>query len=327
MIKKITLLFILVIGLTPSKAQINPSQVLSGSAADIDYLANGYLAPLGNVVAEGLNSGWYSTAKTHNLGRFDLMVTTAVILVPDAQQMFTINNSELDQLQLVSGATAESATVFGDKGNGPGLEYKNTPGLANFNTPGGTGYGIFGLPMARLSVGLIKNTEVSVRYLPEITFPRLDDAKLNVLGFGVKHDILQWIPGGKLLPFSVSGFFGYTNVDYTQSLGEDQEFSMNSTGYTLRALVSKNFLFITPYVGVGINGGSTEMKISGTFDNPLPLGSDFVDPVNITTEDAGGFVGNVGIRLKFLLVVAITADYTFGAYEVFTTGLGISIDL
>lgn len=309
-----------------SKGQIQPDQLLGGSANDINYLADGYLRPLGTALAEGLNNGWYSTAKTHKLGRFDIIATVSIVQIPEVDRTFLVENSKLEQLQLVSGTVAEAPTAFGNAGTGPALEYKAAPGVSSFNLPGGTGFSYIPVPMAKISVGLIKNTEVTFRYLPEVTIPRLDDAKLSMQGFGVKHDILQWIPGGKVLPFSVSGFFGYTSVDYSQSLGGDKQLLLNSTGFTVRALVSKKLLFLTPYLGFGVNGGGTNIQLRGTFENPLPGGADFVDPLNIDAEDAGGFVGNVGLRFKFLFVGAVVVDYTFGAYNALTAGLGLSID-
>lgn len=308
-----------------SSGQIKPDQLLAGSQQDINYLANGYLQPLGTALAEGLNNGWYSTAKTHNLGRFDLIATVSIVQIPEVDRTFLVENSELDQLQLVSGTSEESQTAFGNAGTGPALEYKIAPGTT-INLPGGTGFSYVPVPMAKISVGLIKNTEVTFRYLPEMSIPKLDEAKISMQGFGVKHDILQWIPGGKLMPFSVSGFFGYTNVDYSQSLGDDKELLLNSTGFTVRALVSKRILFLTPYIGLGVNGGGTNIQLNGTFANPLPGGQDFVDPIDIESDNAGGFVGNVGLRFKFLFVGAVVVDYTFGAYNALTAGLGFSVD-
>lgn len=324
--KRLSFLFALLFIAGFSKAQIQPDQILAGSQNDINYLANGYLKPFGTALAEGLNNGWYSTAKTKNLGRFDLMFTSSIVFIPDADQLFTIDNSQLEEIELVGASSATSATAFGDETSGPELQYRIAPGASNFNLPGGTGFSALPIPMAKLSIGLIKNTEFSFRYLPELSIPTVDDGKVSMLGFAVKHDILQWIPGGKVLPFSVSGFFGYTNLDYSQSIGDGQQLSLSSTGYTVRALVSKKFLFITPYAGLGVNGGSTDIKLTGVFSNPLPGGPDFTDPINIEADDAGGFVGNIGLRLKFLFVVAATVDYTFGAYDAVTAGLGISVD-
>lgn len=303
---------------------IKPDLLIAGSQKDINYLANGYLRPLGTALAEGLNNGWYSTAKTHKLGRFDLITTISIVQVPEIDQTFLVENSQLEQLQLVTGTSGETQSAFGNTGSGQALEYKAAPGVSNFNLPGGTGFSYIPVPMAKISVGLIKNTEVTFRYLPEISIPKIDDAKISMQGFGVKHDILQWIPGGKVLPFSVSGFFGYTNVDYIQSLGDDKELTLNSTGFTIRALISKKLLFLTPYVGLGVNGGGTNIKLTGTFDNQI--GGTIVDPLNIDADNAGGFVGNVGLRFKFLFVGAVVVDYTFGAYNALTTGLGFSID-
>lgn len=321
----LTCLIISILPLSTIKAQIKPGDIIAGSQADINYLANGYLQPFGNALSSSLNNGWYQTAKTHNLGRFDIMVTPTIVFIPDADKFFTINNSELDQLQLVSGASAESPTAFGDKSSGPSLEYRSTPpGVPGFQLPQGIDLSAIFMPMAKISVGLIKNTEISLRYFPTISVPGVDDGELSVSGFGIKHDILQWIPGGKLLPFSVSGFFGYTKVDYSQTIGTNQTFELSTTGYTVRALISKKLLFITPYAGIGYNSGSTEINLKGDFQDPL--GVVRTNPINIEADGASGLVGNIGVQFKFLFLVAASIDYTFGDYQALTIGAGVSLD-
>ena len=159
-----------------------------------------------------------------------------------------------------------------------------------------------------------------------------------MFGFGIKHDILQWIPGDKVIPFDASVFFGYTSVNVNMDLddgsgNDDQEAVIKSKGYTFRALVSKKLLFFTPYVGLGYNSAQTDINVNGTYSYETqtapglpPVTTSIKDPVALTADDASGFVGNVGFRLKFLWVMAFSADYTFGAYSSATAGLGFSVD-
>ena len=304
-----------------SKAQtVDPASIVAGAQADINFLANGYLSPLGNSIATGLNNGWYQTAKPHKLGRFDIMLTPTLVFIPDADLTYTINNSDLSQLELVNGTSAQAPTALGDA-TPPKLQYKGTNN--SFDLPQGINLSAMVVPLAKVSVGLIKKTELSIRYVPTISVPNVTDGELSIFGFGVKHDILQWIPGAKALPLSVSGFLGYTKVDYSQGLGTDQKLDISSSGFTMRALVSKKLLFFTPYAGLGFNSGGTDIALTGSFTDPE--NNVRVNPLNISTN-SGGFVGNVGFRLKLLMVLALSADYTFGEYNALTFGAGLSFD-
>jgi hypothetical protein len=311
----------------------NPAPLIAGSEADAQYLAQGYLKPLGNALAVGLNNGWYSTAKTHKLGRFDLMMTTSLLFIPSGDQTFMINNSDLQSLELVNSATAESPTAFGEANQGPRLRIQNdvTNGSA-FNAPQGSGFTIMPVLMAGINIGLVKNTDIGIRYLPSVKVPLGDvEGSIDMFGFSVKHDFLQWIPVADKLPIDASVFFGYTKLNYEQELsGDGQSMTLTSTGYTGRILVSKKLLFFTPFVGLGFNSASTDMNIKGNFtynDPTAPGGTRDLDfDATVIADDASGFVGNVGFKLKFLFVMAFTADYTFGAYNSVNAGLGFSID-
>ena len=63
--------------------------------------------------------------------------------------------------------------------------------------PAGLNIPLFPVPIVQAGIGLIKDTEISVRYLPKINVGKVD--QINLYGLAIKHDLLQWIPGGKIL--------------------------------------------------------------------------------------------------------------------------------
>src|SRR5690606_34566650 len=89
------------------------------------------------------------------------------------------------------------------------------------------GRNIMPIPMAHLGIGLPKGTDLKIRFIPKINIG--GDGELKMFGFGIMHDVKQYIPGIKNLPFDLSGFFGYSkltlNYDLTSTTnmaGENQ---------------------------------------------------------------------------------------------------------
>ena len=337
--KKLLTLFT-ILCFSSAQGQISFGPTVAGSQADINYLADGYLSPMGEALAFGLTNGWYNTAKVKKTLRFELGFTPSLTLVPEEFQTFTIENSQLQELQLVNGSSASSPTLFGEDSPGPRMQYSNgalavLPG-ASFDMPSGLGYSIAPLMQAHAAVGLPFDFELSARYLPSSSIPLLDGSEIGLWGIGLKHDLLRYIPGGKVLPFSLSAFASYTQLDLGQDIepsqNNDKRIDISANALVTRILVSKTFLFITAYGGIGYNQLKSSIKVSGTYDYIDPTNltdpeQELTDPVDISSTEGSGLVGNLGLRMKFLLLGYVSADYTFGPFNAGTVSLGISWDL
>ena len=57
--------------------------------------------------------------------------------------------------------------------------------------PGGLNIPLLPVPMVQAGVGLIKNTEIDVRFMPKL---EMKNVNIGLWGVGLKHDILQWLP-------------------------------------------------------------------------------------------------------------------------------------
>ena len=73
--KKYVLIFLSVFTLSFSaKAQDGFENILLGSSADAKKLMQGYFAPAMEGFINGMNNGWYHTAKVHKVLGFDLTI-------------------------------------------------------------------------------------------------------------------------------------------------------------------------------------------------------------------------------------------------------------
>jgi hypothetical protein len=329
------------------------SNMLSGIEKDksaVQDLIQAYLKPYANALGANLNGGWYNTAKVHKLGGFDLTFSVSASFVPSSDKTFDPSKI-LGSNFTVTPANSLAPTVAGENKRGPEISYNigSTSTQASFYTPKGTGWSVVPSPMLQLGIGLIKGTDITVRYLP--SFNMSDYGKYNMWGIGVKHSLKQWIPVIKMTPFfNLSIFGGYTkftatkDLDMQQSFYEDisgvtyenptakydnQKMELISKGFTGNIIASFDFPVIALYGGVGFSTTNTNLSLKGDY----PIINDQIvvvkqtDPLNIEMKSTDGSKTkprlNAGVRFKFA-IITLHFDYTYANYSVATAGLGLS---
>jgi hypothetical protein len=329
--------------------------IMSTGSTDATKLFGAYLKPYANAFGADLNGGWYNTAKVHKLLGFDLTLTFNTSFVPKADKTYDV--SKLGLAGTVTGNPV-APTVAGKNASGPNIAYTQNVGgtnytLASFNTPKGTGVGFIPSPMIQLGIGIIKETELIGRFVPNINIG--DNGSVSAWGFGLKHSIKQWIPGIKMAPFFHLSFMGgYTQLKTTAKLSltpqyytdlnpsltysgtdkfDNQKMEMKVQGMTFNILASFDLPVVTFYGAIGISNTKTTLKlkgdypiisVNGTTASIVPL----IDPLSIEMKSMNGGKTkprlNAGIKFK-LSVITIHFDYTYANYSVATAGLGISV--
>jgi hypothetical protein len=296
--------------------------ILASDIAQGEKLIEAYFTPMAESFGAGLNNGWYNTAKPHKLGGFDLTFTLNTVLIPSSAKTFNIKDAGGDIFTSTSAET-EASTVFGSK-EGTEMTYTNSStGIdAPFTMPGGFKTPAMPLPMIQAGIGLIKNTAIDVRFMPTWTIGKDEKSvEVKLFGVGIKHDLLQWIPGiGDAIPMSLSLQGGYTTLN-TELKIAGQEVSLNTKATTFNLVASKKLLMVTAYAGVGYNSATTTFAADANFDLN---GVQFDEKVEIAFESNKNLRANVGLRLNITLVT-IQADYTFAEYPTATLGLGVSL--
>lgn len=347
-----------------TQAQTDVATLLKGGVADASKLVQAYTTPFFRGFGAGLNGGWYNTAKPHGLGRFDITINLNAAMVPTEDQTYDASTLGFTNLKLANPANNIGQTIAGEVNptNNPVyvLEADNSatpiPGdkieVARFDAPPGAGLPFSGAPTAQLAIGLIKNTEVMIRYMPTIALG--DAGDIGLVGFGLKHDIKQWIPGIKMMPFDMSAYFGYTKMDLSLGLDlkpeagldnrtgnngvyADQAMNLNTTATTMGLILSKKLAILTFYGGLNYQMSKTTLSLDG--DYPITSFEDragdpnfgenvvdkFSNPVNFTVNGANGATATLGMRMK-LLILTFQGAYTFGKYPMATAGIGLNID-
>jgi hypothetical protein len=299
--------------------------LIKGSTADANYLVKGYTAPFITAFGSGLNQGWYNTAAPHKFPGADLTFSVSLISVPSSGKEFMVDNSKMTEIQL-DGGSGKVPTIFGSD-NATGKQYSLVQDNSQkFDVPGGVGFPLpkVPVPIANLGIGLPKGFDIKIRYVP--TIPLGGDLELGMFGIGVMHDIKQWIPGVKNLPFSLSAFAGYTKFKTTVTLdkaaGQTSEFDISAT--TIQALISKKLAILTVYAGVGFDISKGSIGVLGTYDLDGTAGNNSVtNPIDFSVSNSSPRA-TIGARLK-LGPLTFHGDYTARKYSAITAGVGLSI--
>ena len=295
-------------------------QVPTIAATDAKALIEAYISPLGNSLAAGLNNGWYNTAKPHKLGGFDLTFTANFVLINDEVKTFNID--DVVEGNYFSGES--TPTILGSsEENAEGV----FNGTTDFEMPNGLDIPTIPVPVIQAGIGLIKGTEIDIRYVPKTKFGKA--GQVSVFGFGIQHDLLQWLPIVDKIPIDLAIQAGYTKVDTDIDLIDANGFvdpgtaNLDLSATTVNLILSKKLLMFTPYVGVGYNSNTTVFNV----ENKFHIGNQWIPVADLKEYEFSSnnnFRTNIGFRFN-IAVIALQANYTFSEYPTATLGIGISV--
>lgn len=346
--KIITLMLVGLLAFSHTAKSQDFGEVFKAGPEDAEQYLESYIKPMMLSFNNGLGGGWYNTAKPHKLLGFDLTASANIANIPSSDKLWTFRNSDFNNLRLQSGTEASLPTAVGGetttqmvvRGNaqiGPiSFSEESDPFNAadGFDTEDLPIAG-FPVPSFQVGVGIVKNTDLKIRYVPTID---VDDLSIGLFGIGVMHDVKQWIPGLKLVPFDMSAFIGFTRLNAEFDIDVDEtdsnnyryqangtaEFKASST--TIQILASKKIAILTPYVGIGYNIGNSSFKVNGDFIYTDDTGQSVTiqDPIDLSFDGGSSARLTFGARVK-LLILTLHADYSIQKYNVFTAGVGLSI--
>lgn len=338
-----------------SFSQFDNVDFLRSAPADGVKLLQAYISPYANAFGAGLNGGWYNTARPHKFFGFDITTSVNVGLIPSSENTFDVSKIGLTTLTPTGTSPFMASTIAGPNIDGPTTLTATSNGVivTSFKTPPGTDWKYVPAPTAQFGLGLPFGTEVKVRFIPKIT---IEGGDISLLGFGVLHSLLQYLPGYKMMKlFDVSLFGGYTKLqgniplDLQPKVGaptnystynpltsfQNQKLSINVSAMNVGIIGSINIPVLSIYGGVGYSKTNTDINLTGNF--PTPRVNLTVSTTQPVYEDAGviksfpainiknsGVRANIGLRIK-LLIITIHADYTLAQYNMLSAGLGITI--
>tara|TARA_B110000483_G_scaffold91486_1_gene112950 strand:+ start:153 stop:1199 length:1047 start_codon:yes stop_codon:yes gene_type:complete len=345
--KKLILFCFLFLGLNSTKAQGIGNLLLAGE--DASLLAENYLNPSVSGLMSGMNSGWYSTAKTHKKLGFDITIGMSASFTPSSGQMFDFVSTQYNYISVAGGNSMlptvlsenDSKTTFDVKIPILGSEFK----VGSFTMPGGVA-GEFPInaiptPFVQFGLGLPTKTDLNLRYVPNVDYN--SKVKASSIGIGLQHDLTQHLGLVSKLPFSIAimGAYSRTNLEYIIDNSNLSNGISATNGlasfkldtWTVQALGSLDLKILTFYAGVGYNSGTSNFDVEGDYEltyniqdsNQNSIGSvteNISDPISLGFHSSGTRA-TVGARLN-LLFFKIFADYTIQEYNTASAGIAFS---
>jgi hypothetical protein len=320
------------------------------AADDASTLSEKYVRPFVKGFMYNMNSGWYTTAKTHNKFGFDITITPSVSLVPSSEEYFDFNPSDYKHLTLPNGET-RIPTIMSTSDYGTmvsvSIPYENnTFKVSEFEMPKGIAGDLplngVPLPMVQAGLGLPTRTDVKVRYIPTISTS--DGLETSLFGLALQHDLGQYLKISTL-PLNISLLGGFSSLNVSYNLENDLDVpditisnakaTFDTKAWTIQAIASLDFKIITIYGGVGYNAAETDLRLKGNYNLTYyvedPYGNvwnvvneDIVDPINLNFK-VNGMNGTIGTRLN-LGFFKIFASYTMQEYNTVNGGIAFSFN-
>lgn len=264
--------------LTPflGKSQDIEQFLLSGTE-DASKLTENYVNPVARGFMHGLNSGWYTTAKTHKKFGFDITFVANLAQVPSKDKAFNFVASDYKNLSLESGPS-KIQTLFGGK-NTTVLQSRieterGSFDLANFDIPDGIGDDLpmSAVPSVTVQVGIgipVIDADLKVRYLPKVGN---SDLEVGMFGVGIQKSFSKMLKIDKT-PFDVSALVAFTNLTAEYDIqgesdfnGSGQKLEFSTNAITFQAIASVNLKLIEFYGAVGYNKAKMDVDIKGTYE-------------------------------------------------------------
>lgn len=321
------------------------SQVIwfvQAGAADGGKLMSAYLNPVVEGMSYGANGGWTHTARPHERLGFDISLSATGVLLPSSSLSFRPDDLGLESTVFLNPnrvaptmigsdlVTTYQSTVETPQGTEL-LEYSGAEGL---DFPDRWLVRGVAVPMFQAGVGIGKNTDLKLRFIPTLNLGSV--TRGGLVGLGFMHDIKQHIPAWRIKTFDLSLLAGYTRISgeiNTAVVGlprpdkdtRQQELPFKVHAFLVEALISKKLAALTFYGGVGYNAVKSTADVVGSYVIFGDGGDDEVvltDPISLKFNNNSLRV-TAGARLD-IGGFYLHGDYSQQEYGSITVGLGYS---
>jgi len=155
---------------------------------DMLLISNKYVSPAAEAAVYQSTGSWYSSAKSLELFEVDVSLHVNALPVSNAQKSFTVNDSDFIGLDIRDAESAQVPTALGGETS---VFYDFTLGGDDYElqTFEGANQQVFYYPYLQGSIGLWRQTELTLQYVPEV---KIDASGYKTFGGAIKHNLSQY---------------------------------------------------------------------------------------------------------------------------------------
>lgn len=254
----------------------------------------GYLQPLADAFSADVNSGFYQTAYIPEKGiSVYLGVVAMTAIIPNDSRLFKAKTGEFFTPETI----LDAPTIFGPT-NSVNVDGNN--GL-QYTFPGGLDIKKLPIAVPQLTIGSIKGTDLTIRYI-QLNLNK-DFGEINVFGIGVRHNINQYFID---LPVNIAAGLYYQNFKIGNII--------KASSIALNAQSSYSYSVITLYGGLGYETSSMEVSYNSKLDSEP-------EKVKFDVDASNSLRLTLGFALD-LSFFKIFTDYNIASQNVWVVGFG-----
>ena len=161
---------------------------LTNAVQDMLYISGEFVSSAAVASVYQSSSSWYSSAETIGKFKLDVSVNFNVLPIPKKQKSFVITNDELLTMEIRGATSAEIPTALGGDTD-TFFDFYIDDEAYEWQAFEGIKQNIVTHPYLQASIGLWKETDLTLRYSPKVN---INTSSYNIFGAAIKHTITQY---------------------------------------------------------------------------------------------------------------------------------------
>jgi len=288
---------------------------VSTIAGDLVLLSDQYVSPAAEAAVYQSSGGWYTSAKKKDLWDLEVSLQGNLLFIPNRSSDFLIDESQLNNIRIQGSETsALTPTALGGDQTVV-LEGSIDGDVFEFDSPEGLNQSYLRHAQIQASLGLWKGTSVIGRISPKI---RIKNTYYELLGFGLQHNLSQWIRSLNDSSFSFAGLVTYSNFTVSDTftavtlpVGVLKSVNVDGESFAFSLLASNEIGDFTISGAIGLATSDFEYAIGGQGDLVLTT---LNQALNTLDASRSNFKADLGVDYR-IVRFSVNTMLTFGSYS------------
>ncbi|MFD0965067.1 DUF6588 family protein [Pseudofulvibacter geojedonensis] len=290
---------------------------------DLIFLSGEYVSPAADASMYQATSSWYSTAKSLDKFQVEVSVHANALYIPNNKKSYTISNSDFSSFEIRGGDDSVVIPTALGGGNSTFFDFTLDGEDYEMQAFEGVDQEVLAHPFLQASVGLWKETDLTVRYSPKV---KIDVSDYQIFGLALKHNLTQYnrkensVEVAVLLSYSkfdLDLFFNEFRLESSNPQpGEEPIATVDSvivdaSSWLFQFIASKEFGKFELHSSLGLSRNQFNYELGGKDSLILSLFNLSLEELEETTTN---FKGDVGLNYHIGNKYYISSMFTIGEF-------------